>query len=228
MKRKVKIEVVNLKKYYTLGKTIVKALNGVSFKVYEGEFIGIMGPSGSGKSTLLYQIGLLDFPTEGKVIIDGVDTSRMDEKTRCEFRLKKLGFVFQQYRLMPELTALENVILPLIMQGVEYEKAVKRGMEILERVGLKKRAHHYPSELSGGEQQRVSIARAIVNDPSILLADEPTANLDTVSGTRIMELFKELNEKHGQTIVMVSHEPEHEKYFSRIIYIKDGVIVNEG
>ncbi len=221
--KKVIIEVKNLVKYYKTGSVVTKALRGVSFKVYKGEFLGIMGPSGSGKSTTLHQLGLLDHPTSGKIIIDGVDVTLLSEIERSYFRLKKLGYVFQQYRNIPELTALENVYLPLRMLGVPRRIYLKEAKNLLEKVGLGHRLNHHPFELSGGEQQRVALARALVHKPTILFADEPTANLDTGSSDVILNLLTEFNKK-GQTIIMVTHEPEHKKYFHRVIRIRDGLV----
>ena len=229
MKKKIKnkqtiIEVQNLVKHYTTGTVVTEALKGISFKVCKGEFVGIMGPSGSGKSTALHQLGLLDCPTAGKILLNEIDVSKLSEIERSYFRLNKLGYVFQQYRNIPELTALENVYLPLRMIGMSKWDYIKEAKLLLEKVGLGERIHHHPFELSGGEQQRVALARAIINKPAILFADEPTANLDTSSGEVILNLLKQFNQDFGQTIVMVSHEPEHKKYFDRVITIKDGLI----
>lgn len=220
---KIVIKVESLEKYYfeKRSNVITKALDGVSFEVYKGEFLGIMGPSGSGKSTLLHLLGLLDKPTKGKILLLGKEVSGLNDREKSYIRLKKLGYVFQQYRLIPELNALENTALPCMMYSVKDKLCKEKAKEVLERVGLRHRIKHYPFELSGGEQQRVAIARALINNPAIIFADEPTANLDTKSGDDIIKLFLELN-KHGQTIIMVSHEPEHKKYFDRILYIKDG------
>ncbi len=183
-----------------------------------------MGPSGSGKSTVLHQLGLLDRPTNGKIIIDGIDVLKLSQINRSDFRLNKLGYVFQQYRNIPELTALENVYLPLRMLRMSRKNYLKEAKLFLERVGLGDRMNHHPYELSGGEQQRVALARAMIHHPKILYADEPTANLDTASSQTIMKLLKEFNESFGQTIVMVSHEPEQIKYFDRVIRVKDGLL----
>jgi len=218
------IQVKDLKRTYVVGKVEVYALRGVSFEVEKGEFLAIMGPSGSGKSTLLHQLGLLDTPTSGEIVIDGVDVIGLSERERTVFRLNQLGYVFQEYAILPELTALENVYLPSMMMGKKREIYLKSSTDILETVGLGDRLHHLPRELSGGEQQRVAVARALVNKPKILFADEPCANLDTESSRQILELFKKLNKELGQTIVMVSHEEWHKKYVDRIIYLKDGMI----
>lgn len=213
------IEIENLVKTYHMGKIEVPALRGVDLTIDRGEFVSLMGPSGSGKSTLLNQIGLLDSPTAGKIVIDGVDVSSLNENERADFRLKKLGFVFQFFSLLMELNALENVALPMIMDKRKYDRA----FALLELVGIGDRSAHLPSELSGGQQQRVAIARALANEPAILLADEPTANLDTESSHQIVELFRELNDQ-GQTIIMVTHEPELGEKADRIIKIKDGKV----
>ena len=207
-----------------MGKVKVYALRGVSFEVARGEFLAIMGPSGSGKSTLLHQLGLLDTPTSGEIIIDGVDVIGLSDHEKTVFRLNQLGYVFQEYALLPELTALENVYLPSMMMEKKRERYLKSSTDILELVGLGHRLHHLPRELSGGEQQRVAVARALVNNPKIFFADEPCANLDTESSMQILELFKKLNKELGQTIVMVSHEEWHKKYVDRVIYLKDGLI----
>lgn len=213
------IEIDNLKKIYYMGKIEVHALRGIDISIRRGEFVALMGPSGSGKSTLLNMIGLLDTPTSGGMLVDGIEVSSLDENSRADFRLKKMGFVFQFFSLLMELNSLENVALPMIMDKRKYDRA----NSLLELVGIGDRAAHYPSELSGGQQQRVAIARALANEPVILLADEPTANLDTESSNQIVGLFRELNEK-GQTIVMVTHELELGEKADRIIRIKDGKV----
>lgn len=218
------IRVKDLKRTYVVGKVKVHALRGVSFEVEKGDFLAIMGPSGSGKSTLLHQLGLLDTPTSGEIMIAGIDVISLSEHERTIFRLNQLGYVFQEYAILPELTALENVYLPSMMMGKKREHYLKSSTDILETVGLGDRLHHLPRELSGGEQQRVAVARALVNKPKILFADEPCANLDTESSRQILELFRKLNEELGQTIVMVSHEEWHKKYVDRVIYLKDGLI----
>lgn len=207
-----------------MGKVKVHALRGVSFEVEKGEYLAIMGPSGSGKSTLLHQLGLLDIPTSGEIMIAGIDVIGLSEHERTIFRLNQLGYVFQEYAILPELTALENVYLPSMMMGKKRENYLKSSTDILDTVGLGHRLHHLPRELSGGEHQRVAVARALVNKPKILFADEPCANLDTESSMQILELFKKLNKELGQTIVMVSHEEWHKKYVDRVIYLKDGLI----
>lgn len=218
------IKVKNLKRVFTMGKVEVHALKGISFEVKKGEFLGLMGPSGSGKSTLLHQLGLLDDPTGGEVSIDNKDILNLSEKEKTLFRLNHLGYVFQEYAILPELTAVENVYLPAMMRGERNEKYLKSSIDILETVGLGNRLHHLPRELSGGEQQRVAIARAIVNKPKILFADEPCANLDSESSKQILDLFKTLNDELDQTIVMITHEDWHKNYIDRVIYMKDGLI----
>jgi len=221
------IEVKNLTKIYEMGTIKVKALNGVSMNINKGEFVALMGFSGSGKSTFLHQVGLLDSPTGGSIHIDDVDVLELSEKQKTVFRLNKLGYVFQEYAILGELTALENVYLPLLMIGKSKEECISSAKEVLEKVGLGDRMEHFQKELSGGQQQRVAIARALVNKPKILFADEPTANLDSTSSIQILELFRELNKKYGQTIVMVTHEDFHKKYVDRVIYLKDGQVIKD-
>jgi len=221
------IEVTGLKKIYRLGKIEVAALRGVSLSIGKGEFVGIMGPSGSGKSTLLHQLGLLDLPTSGRILINGTDVSLLNDEERTRFRLEHLGYVFQDYALVSELNVMENVAIPAITQGRPLAGCYATATAMLEKVGLLNRLDHLVHELSGGEQQRVSIARALVNNPSILFADEPCANLDTGNSRTVLELFKTINRELNQTIVMVSHEQWHTEYFDRIILIRDGVIDEE-
>lgn len=217
------IRVENLKKIYP-GKVPTPALGGVSFEIKSGEFVAIMGRSGSGKSTLLHQLGLLDAPTNGKIFIDGIDILGLSDAEKTMFRLQSLGYVFQEYALIAELTALENVYLPALALEGNHDR--EHAEEMLKMVGLGDRLEHYPNELSGGEQQRVAIARSLINNPKILFADEPTANLDSASSRTILELFRKLNRELGQTIVMVTHEPEDEKYVDKIIWLKDGLMEN--
>ncbi len=220
------IEVKNLKKTYE-GTVPTYALKNINFGVKKGEFIALMGRSGSGKSTLLHQLGLLDTPTSGEVIMNGVNLISFSEEQKSEFRLKKLGYVFQSYALLPELTALESVYLPLMLSGIDKKIYIKKASDMLAKVGLADRLHHLPKEMSGGEQQRVAIARALVNNPMILFADEPTANLDSESSKIILKLFREINKEIGQTIIMVTHEPDDKKYVDRVIWLKDGIIEKE-
>ncbi len=209
---------------YPMGKTEVRALRGLDLEVREGEFLAIMGPSGSGKSTLMHLIGALDLPDGGKVLLGDLDISQQDGNFLAELRGKKIGFVFQSFNLIPTLTALENVELPMIFQRVPRRERRKRAQKLLEQVGLGERLHHKPTELSGGEQQRVAIARALVNDPEILLADEPTGNVDSETGAQIMQLLKQLNEERGMTVVVVTHDPEVARYAHRIVRLRDGQI----
>jgi len=220
------IQVKNVERTYK-GKLLVQALKGVSFEVEKGEFIAVMGRSGAGKSTLLHQLALLDTPTAGEIIVDGVNVLKLSDHQKTSFRLKHLGYVFQEYALLPELTALEAVSLPLMMQGVRRKEYIRKATDALERVGLKERLHHLPHELSGGEQQRVAVARAIINNPKILYADEPCANLDSESSETVLELLRNLNKELDQTIVMITHEPEDKKYVERVIWLKDGLIEKE-
>ena len=218
------IKVKNLTKTYS-GKVSTFALKGVSFEIAEGEFVALMGRSGSGKSTLLHQLGLLDMPTEGSVIINKSDVLALSGEERTRFRLQYLGYVFQEYALISEFTALENVYFPAMALG--DDKAKERAAHLLELVGLENRTGHRPSEMSGGEQQRVAIARSLINNPKVLFADEPTANLDTVSAKVVLELFQKLNKDLKQTILLVTHEPEDKKYVDRVIWLKDGLIEKE-
>ncbi len=220
------ITVKNLEKTFHTKDVETKVLQGIDLQVKQGEFLGIMGKSGAGKSTLMYQMGLLDHPTSGEIVIHGINTETLSMEERTQMRLLELGYVFQDYALIPELSAIENVMIPLLMKGLSDEDAKHTSMKILERVQLLHRVDNKPSQLSGGEQQRVSIARAMAHDPKILFADEPTANLDTASGHSVIELFQELH-KAGQTIVMVTHEEEYAKYCNRIVYLEDGKIVKE-
>lgn len=220
------IEAKNIVKRFESGDSVLLALKGVSFKVEKGEFVAITGRSGSGKSTLMYQLGLLDHPTSGEIIIDGLDVTKLEPHARTAIRLNTLGYVFQDYALLPELSALENVLVPLLMQGVPHHEAVNKAKLSLERIGLKDRFSNLPSQLSGGQQQRVSIARAIAHEPKIIFADEPTANLDTESSRMVLDNFLELH-KEGQTILMVTHEPEYAALADRVITLSDGEILSD-
>jgi putative ABC transport system ATP-binding protein len=221
------IHAENIQKTYLMGKVRVQALRGISFEVKKGELVGVTGPSGSGKSTLLNLIGLLDNPTSGNLSINGIDVLRLTDAEKTHYRLNRLGFIFQEYALVPELSAVENVQLLTIARGMNPEESRKRSEKILERMGLGDRLDHLPSELSGGEQQRVSIARAVVNEPRILLADEPCANLDTENSRNILELFASINREMDQTILMVSHEEWHRDYMEREIQLIDGKIAKD-
>jgi putative ABC transport system ATP-binding protein len=217
------IEVKNLHKIYGRGSVATHALKGVNLEVRPGEFVAIMGRSGSGKSTLLHILGLLDSPTRGEFLIEGRDMLKLTEAEKARFRLEKLGYVFQEYSLLPEMTILENVYVPALCLGRENSHR-KRATELLEIVGLGERLKHYPSQVSGGEQQRAAIARALINRPKILFADEPTASLDITSARTVLELFRRLNRELGQTIVMVTHEPDDERYVDRVAWLKDGLV----
>ena len=218
------ITVDNINKTYKNGSLELQVLKNISFKVDKGEFLAIMGSSGSGKSTMMNILGCLDNQYEGKYILDGIDISKSSENELSEIRNKKIGFIFQSFNLLPRLTALENVELPLIYSSVPKEERHKRANELLEMVGLKDRTHHRPNELSGGQRQRVAIARALVNNPSIILADEPTGNLDSKSEAEIIEILQKLN-KMGKTIVIVTHEPNIGEIAQRKIVFKDGEII---
>jgi putative ABC transport system ATP-binding protein len=221
------IRTQELKKIYRMGTVEVHALKGVSLKITKGEFVGIVGSSGSGKSTMLHMLGLLDHPTSGSILINGTDVLKLSDEERTLYRLNNLGYVFQDYALIAELTVLENVYLPCLVRGRSMEECVPASTEILNAVGLGDRLDHRSYELSGGQQQRVSIARALVNKPRILFADEPCANLDTETSRHILELFRTLNRELNQTIVMVSHEPWHTEYFDRVITLRDGLLDEE-
>src|SRR6202049_8675 len=212
----------NVFKTYDLGEIQVQALRGVSLEVRQGEFVAVMGPSGSGKSTIMNILGCLDRPTKGRYFLDGVDVSGMTKTELARIRNRKLGFVFQQFNLLSRTSALENVELPTVYAGIGPEEREKRAMESLTRVGLADRAGHHPSQLSGGQQQRVAIARGLVNRPAILLADEPTGNLDSRTSVEIMDIFKDLNNEQGLTIVLVTHEPDIAKFAKRTIEFRDG------
>ncbi|MFA6169323.1 MAG: ABC transporter ATP-binding protein [Candidatus Margulisiibacteriota bacterium] len=207
-----------------MGKVEVRALQGISLVVKRGEFLSIMGPSGCGKSTMMHIVGCLDRPTTGRVLLDDIDINKLDDNSLAEIRNKKVGFVFQTFNLLPKLNAVENVELPLIYAGLKPDERRERALELLEMVGLKERAFHRPPEMSGGQSQRVAIARALANNPSIIMADEPTGNLDSKSGEEIIHLFKELNNK-GITLIMVTHDQDIANFSKRIIRLKDGLVV---
>ncbi|MCW1296405.1 MAG: ABC transporter ATP-binding protein [Candidatus Parvarchaeota archaeon] len=220
------VELENVTKIYRLGEVQIKALNGINLEIKKGEFVSIMGPSGSGKSTMLHIIGCLDTPTSGKVLINGKDVSKLSDDELAEIRNKEIGFVFQFYYLQENLTSIENVELPMIFAGVNENERKRRALDLLRTVGLEKRVNSYPRQLSGGERQRVAIARALANNPSLVLADEPTGNLDSKSGEEIMTLFKRLNSL-GNTIVVITHDKTIASHTPRIIKLKDGKIVGE-
>ena len=212
-----------------MGNVEVRALDGVTLTIEKGEFLGIMGASGSGKTTLLHMVGLLDQPTSGRIVVDGLDILGLTDYEKTMFRLYKLGYVFQDYALVPDLTVMENVSLPAMLRKDRTDEQVKKdSFSILEKIGLCDRRDHLPRELSGGQQQRVSIARAMVNKPDILFADEPCANLDSENSRMVLDLFREINEEMKQTIIMVSHEDWHKDYFHRIIRLKDGKVTSDG
>lgn len=219
------IRVDGLRKTYRMGAVEVRALDGVTLEVRQGEFIGVTGPSGSGKSTLLHLIGLLDEPSGGSISIQGTDVLALSDDERTLFRLTRIGYIFQDYALVPDLTALENVVVPTLAIGLGEREGIARAADLLRRVGLEERTGHLPAELSGGEQQRIAIARALVNAPALLLADEPCANLDSRASTMVLDLLASINRELGQTVLMVSHEEAHRRYFGREVRLYDGRIV---
>lgn len=219
------IRLENVWKVYKLGKIFVTVLKGINLQIRAGRFIAVMGPSGSGKSTLMHILGALDRPTRGKVYFEGNDISKFSDDQLAKLRAKKVGFVFQQFNLIPTLTALENVMLPMLFQGVSKQKRIERAKYLLEQLGLTKRLNHKPTELSGGEQQRVAIARAFVNEPDIILADEPTGNLDSRTGKRIMEFLKSFHKERSKTLVIVTHDPQIAGYAKETITIHDGQLL---
>lgn len=221
------IAVENISKVYRMGEVEVHALRGVSLLVQEGEILAIMGPSGSGKSTMLNVIGCLDRPTGGQYFLAGVDVSRLDDNQLAHIRNRRIGFVFQTFNLLPRTTALQNVELPLIYAGISRGERRKRAQAALEAVGLGDRLNHRPNELSGGERQRVAIARALVTEPTIILADEPTGNLDSKSGAEVMAILQQLNRERGITVVFVTHDPEIAAHTRRIVRLHDGLIVGD-
>ncbi len=216
------IEVVDLARYYDMAGTIIKALDGVDLEFYRGEYVSIVGPSGSGKTTLFNLIGGLDRPTRGKVYVDGVDLAELDAYELAWLRCRKIGYIFQNFNLIGVLTALENVALPTVFAGLPWEEGLKKAEELLRLVGLGDRLRHLPSELSAGQQQRVAIARAMVNDPDIILADEPTGNLDHETGRRIIGLLRRLNRERGVTIIAATHDVEMIRGSDRVVWLRDG------
>ncbi len=221
------IVVKDLKRYYGIGETAVRALNGVSFEITKSEFVAIMGASGSGKTTLLRILALLDDATDGIYTIRGLEVSSLPEAERSFYRLTQVGYVFQDYALINEMSAAENVYVLSMMEGKSKKESYITALEALDKVGLKEKHDRVPGELSGGEKQRVAIARAIAKKPDIMFADEPCANLDTNNSKQVLDVFKELNEKYGQTIIMVTHEPWHVEYVSRAITLEDGIVISD-
>jgi len=222
-----KILISQLKKTYGQGESLVQALRGINLKIEEGEFVAIMGPSGCGKSTLLHLMGVLQAPTEGTIEIDGKSINGLSDDECTRIRRQEIGFIFQFFNLIPILSALENVALPLVLDGVSQDEANEKAKQWLDRVGLSDRMSHLPGQLSGGQQQRVAVARALAHDPAFILADEPTGNLDSKSAEEITTLLREVSEKWEKTIVMVTHDPRMSSYANRIIHLKDGIIVND-
>lgn len=220
------IHISQITKSYIMGRQILPVLKGVSLDIFKSEYVALMGPSGSGKSTLMNILGCLDTPTSGLYILNGNDVSKMDDNELAEIRNKEIGFVFQQFNLLPRLTALENVALPLVYAGLSKKMRNKKAMEVLDMVNLTDRSHHKPNELSGGQSQRVAIARALVNDPAIILADEPTGNLDTKTSYEIMEIFGRIHTA-GNTVILVTHEEDIANHAHRIIRLRDGVIESD-
>ncbi len=223
--RKPVITIKEMTKVYTMGEYQVRALNGVTLSIYAGEFLSIMGPSGSGKSTMMNMLGALDKPTSGTYLLDGTDVSNLSEDELADVRNRKIGFVFQSFNLLPRTAALQQVELPLIYAG--KRQRAQKAREALEMVGLGERLDHKPSELSGGQQQRVAIARALVNEPAIILADEPTGNLDSKSGTEVMQIFQQLNRERGITVVFVTHDPWIARHTNRVVTLADGLVVRD-
>ncbi len=218
------IELQDVWKTYIMGDQRLDVLRGVNLHIHKGEFIAILGPSGSGKSTLMNQVGLLDVPSKGKIYLEGRDLTTLNESELANVRGKTIGFIFQQFNLIPTLTAQENVMLPTLFQGLAQEERTKRATKLLTTVGLQERMDHKPGQLSGGQQQRVAIARSLVNDPSIILADEPTGNLDSISGTQIFDLLIHLHRDENKTLILITHDAGLAKHAQRVVYMKDGMV----
>jgi putative ABC transport system ATP-binding protein len=226
MEKQVLIKLQDIGKRYVIGSEEIFALRGVDLEIYKGEFVALMGPSGSGKSTLMNILGCLDTPTKGTYILNGTDVSNLNDNELAEIRNKEIGFVFQTFNLLPRSSSLENVALPLVYAGIAKEARTKRAIETLESVGLGNRMYHKPNELSGGQRQRVAVARALVNNPAIILADEPTGNLDTKTSIEIMGLIEEIHQK-GNTIILVTHEEDIAKHAHRIVRMRDGAVESD-
>ncbi len=220
------IHIENLKKDYYLGRQVIEVLKGITLDIFKNEYVALMGPSGSGKSTLMNILGCLDTPTSGTYILNGKDVSSTSDNELAEVRNHEIGFVFQQFNLLPRLTAVENVALPLVYAGVPKKQRLEKAMEVLRKVDLADRSHHKPNEMSGGQNQRVAIARALVNDPAIILADEPTGNLDSKTSYEIMDIFGKIHET-GNTVILVTHEEDISKFAHRIVRLKDGIIESD-
>ena len=216
----------NIQKSYFMGNQAIPVLNGINMDIFKNEYVALMGPSGSGKSTLMNILGCLDSPTDGSYILNGKDVSKMHDNDLAEVRNKEIGFVFQQFNLLPRLSAAENVALPLVYAGVGKKERIERAMEVLKQVGLADRSHHKPNELSGGQIQRVAIARAIVNNPAIILADEPTGNLDSKTSIEVMDIFGRIQEA-GNTVILVTHEEDIAAYAKRVVRLKDGMMESD-
>ncbi len=220
------IQLENIRKSYFMGSQAIEVLKGINLDIYKNEYVALMGPSGSGKSTLMNILGCLDSPTLGRYILNGKDVSKMTDNDLAEVRNKEIGFIFQQFNLLPRLSAAENVALPLVYAGVAKKERIDRAMEVLAKVGLADRSHHKPNELSGGQIQRVAIARALVNNPAIILADEPTGNLDSKTSVEVMEIFGKI-QSAGNTVVLVTHEEDIASYAKRIVRLRDGLIESD-
>lgn len=220
------IRLENIRKNYYLGKQVIEVLKGIGLTIFRNEYVALMGPSGSGKSTLMNIIGCLDSPSAGSYVLNSKDVSRTTDNDLATVRNKEIGFVFQQFNLLPRLTALENVALPLVYAGLSKKQRLAKAKAVLEKVGLADRSHHRPNELSGGQNQRVAIARALVNEPSIILADEPTGNLDSITSYEIMDIFDQIH-KAGNTLILVTHEEDIANYANRIVRLRDGIIESD-
>ncbi len=218
------IELKNVEKFYQMGDNLVKAIDGIDISIELGDFVAIMGPSGSGKSTAMNLVGSLDLPTHGNIYLDGKDIAHLDESQLARIRGKKIGFIFQSFNLIPNLTAKENVMLPMIFQSMDFQEREEKAEELLKMIDLYDRMDHYPNQLSGGQQQRVAIARALANDPDVILADEPTGNLDTKTGSRVLDFLEDLHKK-GKTIIMVTHDANlAQSHAQKIFWLKDGKV----